>query len=173
MKKISKFLIQVVGCIFTLIVVCSVILEPISRPAWIKDRSKVSLSVNAQRNTIELDYCLDGDTANFKEIGRVRFILIDTPEIFGDEIEYKGIEAAEFTCNLLKKANVIEYELEGQEKDKWGRTRAWIFVDDKLLQEEIAKAGYVKQFFNKQNGQRYYERVHNAINDKYSVWQGN
>ena len=46
-------------------------------------------------------------------------------------------------CDALKSAETIELEYDdGSEKlDKYGRTLAWVYVDDVLLQEELVKRG--------------------------------
>ena len=94
--------------------------------------------------SVKLTKCVDGDTAWFNIDGvntKVRFLAIDTPEST-NEVEYYGKESSEFTCNSLKNAKTITLEYENNKKDKYDRTLAWIFVDDKLLQSEIIKNGY-------------------------------
>ena len=71
-------------------------------------------------------------------INKGKIVAIDTPEST-NEIEYYGKESSEFTCNSLKNAKTITLEYENNKKDKYDRTLAWIFVDDKLLQSEIIK----------------------------------
>ena len=46
-------------------------------------------------------------------------------------------------CDVLKSAETIELEYDdGSDKlDKYGRTLAWVFVDDVLLQKELVKKG--------------------------------
>ncbi len=113
-------------------------------------------------NIITLDHCVDGDTAVFNEIGSVRFLYINTPEST-NKIEPYGKEASAFTCDLLSRAKVIRYELDGPLKDKYNRTLAWIFIDDVLIQEVIAKEGYVVSFYD-YGTYRYEQRVIDANN---------
>ena len=77
-----------------------------------------------------------------KEI-KVRFLAIDTPET-GETEEPFGKEASEFTCGKLKFAKKIEIEYDdnAEKKDKYDRELVWVFVDDRLLQEEIVEKGY-------------------------------
>lgn len=123
-----------------------------------------------EQTEIKLINCIDGDTAKFSEIGKTRFLFIDTPEST-NEIEEYGHAAAQYTCNKLKNAQKITYEYDGSKTDQYDRTLAWIFVDGKLLQEEIAQAGYVKKFYNYTDF-RYEKQVRNALNDKYHIFQG-
>lgn len=100
---------------------------------------------------VKFNSCIDGDTANFilkKKKIKVRFLAIDTPEIkHGNrKADYYGEEAKEYTCNKLKKASKIEleFDINSDKKDKYNRYLAWVFVDNKLLQEELVGNGYAK-----------------------------
>lgn len=95
--------------------------------------------------------CTDGDTFKIiynNEIKTVRLLAVDTPESVHPkkEVEYYGKEASDYTCNVLKKANKIELEFdENSDKlDKYDRLLAWVFIDDKLLQESLIEGGYAK-----------------------------
>jgi len=95
--------------------------------------------------------CVDGDTIKVKikkEVKTVRMLAIDTPESVKPEskIEYYGKEAGEYTCKKIKKANKIEleYDPNSDKEDKYGRVLAWVFVDGKLLQQELVAKGYAK-----------------------------
>lgn len=99
----------------------------------------------SERFEVTLNKCVDGDTAWFElkdDVIKARFLAIDTPEST-NEIEPFGKEASNYTCELLEKANKIEIEYdENSEKlDKYERHLVWVFVDDKLLQDQIIKKG--------------------------------
>ncbi|HPF83146.1 MAG TPA: thermonuclease family protein [Bacilli bacterium] len=92
-----------------------------------------------------LNKCVDGDTAWFnvkKEVIKARFLAINTPESTTKKEEY-GKEASEYTCNALKNAKkiVLEYDENSEKKDKYNRDLVWVWVDGKLLQEELLKEG--------------------------------
>ena len=93
---------------------------------------------------VKLSKDTDGDTADFildNEIVTVRFLGIDTPETVHPqkEIEEFGKEASNFTKELLENAKTIklEFEKEKPSEDKYHRLLAWVWVDNKLLQEEL------------------------------------
>jgi micrococcal nuclease len=94
--------------------------------------------------------CIDGDTAKFIVNGReytTRFLFIDTPEST-IEVEPYGKEASRFTCSRLKQGS-ITLETDGSTLfDKYHRLLAWVWVGNKLLQEEVAKAGLVEDFYD-------------------------
>lgn len=97
--------------------------------------------------TVKLTKCIDGDTAEFTKVGKTRFLYIDTPEST-ITVEPYGKEASTYTCNLLKKAKLIQLQYDGPKKDKYNRTLAWVWIDGKLIQKEIIKKGYVEKFYD-------------------------
>ena len=102
----------------------------------------------AKTITVKFSDCVDGDTAKFvykDEVMTARFLAIDTPETKHSSKgeEPYGEEAAEYTCNALKKANKITLEFDDNaDKDKYGRYLVWVFIDDKLLQKKLVSKGY-------------------------------
>lgn len=104
----------------------------------------MSLQANT-REEAELVKCVDGDTTHLKvgnEVLKVRYLAIDTPE-YTKEKEPYGKEASECVCKLLSEADKIELEYDdGSEKtDKYGRTLAWVYADDRLVQMELVQQG--------------------------------
>ena len=108
------------------------------------------LSINNvyAKELVKLSKCVDGDT--FKAIisdkeYTIRMLSIDTPEI-NPKVEYYGTEASDYTCNKLTKSKKIalEYDEKSDRFDKYDRLLAWVFIDNKLLQEELIEKGYAK-----------------------------
>ncbi len=98
----------------------------------------------------QLADCTDGDTAIFTINGKeykTRFLYIDTPESTRTK-EAFGPEAARYTCSFLKQGKIILETDGGNLFDKYDRLLAWVWVDDKLHQEEITKAGLVEDFYD-------------------------
>lgn len=114
----------------------------------------------------KLDRCIDGDTAVFTVNGTsytTRFLYIDTPESTNQKEAY-GKEASDFTCSFLQKGN-ITLEPDGTTPfDKYDRLLAWVFVDGKLHQEEISKAGLVEDFYD-YGTYKYEDQVKNAMSE--------
>jgi micrococcal nuclease len=113
-----------------------------------------------------LEKCTDGDTAVFNVNGTsypTRFLFIDTPESTNQKEPY-GKEASEFTCSFLKEGS-ITLETDGNTLfDKYDRLLAWVFVEDKLHQEEITKAGLVEDFYDF-GTYNYEKRVRQAMDE--------
>ena len=101
------------------------------------------------KEKVKLVKCIDGDTAIFKigkEEEKVRFLAINTPENSKDKKETYGEEASNYTCKKLTNAEKIEleYDPNSDKRDKYGRILAWVFIDDKLLQEDLVAKGYAE-----------------------------
>lgn len=112
-----------------------------------------SIGIILADNKTEVTFstCVDGDTAKFlmnnKEI-KVRFLAIDTPESVHPTIgiEAYGKESSKFTCDKITNASKIEIEFDpnSDEKDKYGRYLAWIWVDNYLLQDLLINEGFAE-----------------------------
>lgn len=132
------------------------------------------------KDKVELFRCVDGDTARFilnKQEIKVRFLGIDAPEsaIANEEPEKFGKEASNYTCNKLKKAKkiILEYEENAEKTDKYGRVLAYVFIDDKLLEEQIVKNGYAKVKYINSNYKYYNELIlaeAKAIKNKKGIY---
>ncbi len=107
--------------------------------------------VNAEEINVKFSRCIDGDTAAFyynNEEITVRMLAIDTPETNHPTKgkEAYGEEASNYTCYKLMRAKKIklEYDENSDKLDKYDRHLAWVFIDNKLLQQELIKKGYGK-----------------------------
>lgn len=103
---------------------------------------------NVDKDTVTLLKCVDGDTAHFKRGNqdlKVRFLAINTPESTTKK-EFYGKEASNYVCNKLTNATKIEleYDSKSDKLDKYGRTLAWIIVDNENLQLDLVKNGYAE-----------------------------
>lgn len=135
---------------------------------------------NTNKIEVELVETVDGDTAKFKMDGKqitVRFLGINTKETVDPEIgeEAWGKEASDFTKEKLKNATKIELEFDSSadEKDKYDRYLAWIWVDDVLLQNLLVENGLAENYML-QNNYKYagilQESEEVAKNNKLGIW---
>jgi uncharacterized repeat protein (TIGR02543 family) len=133
------------------------------------------------KEEVSLNKCVDGDTAVFNvgsEEIKVRFLAIDTPETVHPtkEVEAYGKDASEYTCNKLQNATTIELEYDDKSSklDKYGRTLAWIWVDNSLLQQELIEIGYAKvaYIYGKYSYlDTLYEKQAEAKEQNLGLWQ--
>jgi micrococcal nuclease len=77
----------------------------------------------------------------------VRFLLVDTPETSHPRLgeQLFGTEAKEYTKKLVESAEKIELEFDiGPKRDKYSRLLAYVYVDGKIIQEELLKRGLAR-----------------------------
>lgn len=155
---------------------------------FFNNTSEYVLNVNDNYNKeennkkIEVKYysSIDGDTAKFKlneKIIKVRFLGIDAPETPQSPREegYFWEEASNFTKEKLENANKveIEYDENALQKDKYERDLTWVWVDNKLLQEELVSNGLAKTYMLQENykyANILKQAENNAKNKKLGIW---
>lgn len=108
-------------------------------------------SFESNRKAVKFSKKIDGDTAVFEldnSFIKCRFLAIDTPETVkvGTEVQSYGREASNYTEELLVNANeiILEFDPKSDEKDKYGRILAWVWIDEELLQQKLVAQGYAK-----------------------------
>lgn len=125
----------------------------------ISDSTTANTSKNIAENTAnntnisEASYkvtrVVDGDTIiidyNGKE-ERVRLIGVDTPESVHPNAEKNtefGKTASNFTKQYLEN-KYVKIELDVQERDKYGRLLAYVYLDDIMYNKTLLQKGYAK-----------------------------
>lgn len=91
----------------------------------------------------------DGDTIHVDVNGtdeRVRYIGIDTPETEHSPrgAERFGAEATEANRALVENREV-RLVLDVQERDRYGRLLAYVYVDETFVNAELVQRGFAKQ----------------------------
>lgn len=86
----------------------------------------------------------DGDTIRLGELGRVRLIGIDTPEVHGGE-ECFGRQASAFAKRLLPLGTRVRYRVGVEERDPYGRLLAYVWLPDgRMLNEVMVESGHAQ-----------------------------
>ena len=91
---------------------------------------------------------IDGDTITVSGIGTVRLIGVDAPEKTGGyrPSEPYGDEATRFMKSLLD-GKVVQLEYDGERKDPYDRTLAYVYLEDgTLANEAIIRAGFAETY---------------------------
>ena len=85
---------------------------------------------------------VDGDTLVLTNRARVRLIGADTPETVrpNHPVEPWGREATQFTREFVA-GGAVRLQFDGPPKDKYGRFLAHVWVGDRMLEEELIRAG--------------------------------
>ncbi|MBA9025059.1 thermonuclease family protein [Peribacillus huizhouensis] len=93
---------------------------------------------------------VDGDTIKIKldnsKEETVRLLLVDTPESVHPTkpIQPFAIEASNFVKNLLPVGKDVEIELGTNERDKYGRLLAYLYADEKMVNQLLLEKGYAR-----------------------------
>jgi micrococcal nuclease len=91
----------------------------------------------------------DGDTLVLDIDGteeHVRLIGVDTPESVHPDKERNvpyGAVASDFTKKLLE-GKAVTLEMDAQERDKYGRLLAYVYLDGKMLNQTLLSEGHAK-----------------------------
>lgn len=159
MKK-TIWLFSILGCVF---LTAGVLLIFIS--------GKPSKNVKgASTGTLTITRVIDGDTAVASDGRHIRFLGINTSE----KGESYSLDAKKLNEKLtLDKPVRLEYEQE--EKDRYGRTLAYVFVGDVFINEQIIASGLAITDFMQKNMK--YESVltdaqNSAKENCLGMWEG-
>ena len=156
--KQKKQILEV--CIFLIIIIVGLIFGVITKDdilaAFSVDNSNTISSKNAEKptekpgkQTYKVLKVVDGDTIQIDYNGtkeKVRLIGIDTPEsVHPDETKNNenGKIASEYTKSLLTDKSV-KIELDVQERDKYGRILAYVYLDGKMINKKLLEDGYAQ-----------------------------
>src|SRR2546425_13083923 len=91
---------------------------------------------------------VDGDTIHVRvgaRVEKVRYIGVKTPEVH-DPTKGEGPggrEAAEVNRRLVE-GQAVRLELRVQERDRYGRLLAYVWVGDQMINAELVRLGYAQ-----------------------------
>ncbi len=116
----------------------------------------------------------DGDTVTLESGDKVRYLLIDAPEIGcatgGDPLCCFGDEGrAENMALVLGRSVRLEYDEECT--DRFARLLAYVWRDDLLVNESLAQSGHVRSCVIPPN-ERYLDRILRAEAEAASAGAG-
>ena len=119
---------------------------------------------------------IDGDTIiiDHPKVERVRYLGINTPEKLNSDSpgDPFSLESTEFNEDLVLGKNVI-LETDEEKYDPYGRLLAYVFVDGKLVNEELVRSGLARAFFigpNRKYQNRIYKAQKEAQKEGKGIW---
>jgi len=120
-----------------------------------------------QSESVMVIKVIDGDTIDIIKEGkteRIRLVGIDTPEPYSnnnqdkwyglpeDHLKKWGVKALEYTNDRLyrKEVNISYDNVQGQ-KDDFGRTLAYVYIDNINFNVELVENGYARVYTEKKS----------------------
>lgn len=114
---------------------------------WIGDDSAPLPGRRAERQVVDVQRVVDGDTLLLRGGQRLRLQGIDTPETVLEDhpVEPWGPEATAFTKEFIRTAGGrVELELDGEQLDQHNRWLRFVWHDGRMLNEELVRAGLAR-----------------------------
>lgn len=95
---------------------------------------------------------LDGDTIVLDSGERIRYLMVDSPEISGGLNECYGLEARDFNRSLVLGFEVtLEYDVECT--DAFDRLLAYVYIDGREVNSLLVERGYACVLYIPPNGE--------------------
>ncbi|MBX7169092.1 MAG: thermonuclease family protein [Pirellulales bacterium] len=133
--------------------------------------------VGAQRGAYRVQRVVDGDTLLLDNDQRVRLIGVDTPESVKPDtpVQPFGKEATAFTRQFLAAGqNRVRLEFDQERTDDYGRLLAYVWVGDRMLNEELLRAGLGRALLRHPYSQAMKDRFKAAQQDarrqRLGIW---
>lgn len=120
---------------------------------------------------------VDGDTLLLVNNARVRLIGVNTPETVRPDhpVEAWGPEASRFTQEFVA-SGPVRLTFDQERRDRFERFLAYVWVDDRLLNEELVRAGLGRaelQFhYSSAMKKRFREAQQQAQRERVGIWSG-
>ena len=114
---------------------------------------------------------IDGDTIVIGSGQKVRYIGIDTPEVYPQREAY-GMEAWKVNRQLVE-GKEVRLERDVSETDKYGRLLRYVYVDDTFVNAELVRLGLatVKAYPPDIKYQKYLEELEAAAREtSRGIW---
>ena len=116
---------------------------------------------------------IDGDTIELLNRERVRYIGIDAPEM-RPRPEPWASEATEANRGLVER-QMVRLVLDVEERDRFGRLLAYVYVDDVFVNAELVRMGLARAVFywpNVEHQTYFRELEREAQEARRGIWSG-
>lgn len=116
---------------------------------------------------------IDGDTIELLSGERVRYIGIDAPEM-RPTVEPWAKEATEANREMVER-QMVRLVLDVEERDRYGRLLAYVYVDDIFVNAELVRTGLATVLFywpNVKHEDYFRELEEQAREERRGIWSG-
>jgi micrococcal nuclease len=141
--------------------------------------SKTSSGVATQARTAKVIRAVDGDTILVRDSDnrteRVRYIGVDTPESVKPNapVDCFGHEASNYNKQLVG-GKTVKLVPDREPYDKYGRSLAFVYLGDQLIQAKLLENGYAKTLEIEPNTSKasYFAKLERvAISTNQGLWR--
>lgn len=129
------------------------------------------LACSHDPGTATVTRVIDGDTIVIDTGQKVRYIGIDTPEVY-PQVEPYGKEAWEVNRQLVE-GKQVRLERDVSDTDRYGRLLRYVYVDEILVNAELVRLGLAqaKAYPPDTKNQQYLEELEAAARETYQgMW---
>lgn len=142
---------------------------------WFPDQASHS-TAGAKGGLYDVERVVDGDTLLLREHHqRVRLQGVDTPETVKEDspVEPWGPEATTFTQEFIRDAGGrVRLEIDGEPHDRFDRWLRFVWRDDRLLNEELVRAGLARAKLGYDYSQAKKDRLRRAQQEAQRAGRG-
>lgn len=108
-----------------------------------------TLNISYEKKSVKVTRVIDGDTFEIEGKIKVRYIGINTPEIYHDTTGKKTGEQCFANESFLENKKLIEGKIvtlfrDISDRDKYGRLLRYAYIDDIFINEYLISNGYAK-----------------------------
>jgi micrococcal nuclease len=114
---------------------------------WWQTRQRPAHPEALDEDTYRVARVVDGDTLLLVNRARVRLVGVNCPESVKPDhpVEPFGMEASDFTNQFVfQQDGIVRLQFDRERVDQYGRFLAYVWVGDKLLNEELIRHGLGK-----------------------------
>jgi micrococcal nuclease len=130
-----------------------------------------------EEGLFDVQRVVDGDTLLLTNHARIRLIGADTPETVkpNHPVEPWGPEASEFTRQFVA-GKQVRLEFDRERLDKYNRFLAYVWVGERMLNEELIRAGLaraeLKYHYSSAKKTRFRRAEAEAKSAGRGIWSG-
>jgi micrococcal nuclease len=135
---------------------------PVSTPSTTQSAVKRPIECRISR-------VADGDTVYCGNVGRIRLLMIDAPELSQGP---PGLEAQRELTRIMPVGTLVKVETDVRERDTYGRILGYVYLPDgRMVNEEMARSGYVTALVYPPNV-RHVDEIRDAVAEARKARRG-
>lgn len=145
----KKLIIYIAAIIYAVIQLLFNKNNPLQKTAIIPTNVPTTTTFVGEKQTVLVTRVVDGDTIEIEGKIKVRYIGINTPEIYHDTTGKKTGEQCFAEKSYLENKRLVEGKTatlikDVSDKDKYGRLLRYVYIDDLFINDYLITNGFAK-----------------------------